>query len=88
MVMIQVPELPGHGLKSQLYHFLALCPVINDSLSPALSSLICKNHRVVVRIMDYAPHCTWAGGEGSVASERRKQGALDPQCPIPLRGAE
>ena len=69
-------------MKPQLYHLLALCPVINDSVSTALSFLICKNHKVVVKIMDYAQHCTWTHAKGSVV-ERRKPAIVTLWCHCP-----
>lgn len=57
MAIIQALEFPGPGFTSSPYNLLALCPVIHSPLSPGVSFFICKNHRSVVRIMDYVVHC-------------------------------
>ena len=51
-------------------------------MSTALSFLICKNHKVVVKIMDYAQHCTWTHAKGSVV-ERRKPAMVTLWCHCP-----
>lgn len=74
MAIIWAPEFSGVQIPDL---FASFVPVINNTLSPGLNFFIRKNHKILVRIMEYALLFAWTLQKGSVVWERRKPNLLN-----------